>query len=399
MNILVVSSYLPHPLFSGGDTRLFNLLKILGKEHKITLVCEKRSFQTKQDIFELEQLCQNVITVPRVKQWSINNILKTGLSDNSFLITGHTSQPMRDAITSILFTQKIDLIHVETSYVLQNIPATKVPLLLVEHNIEYLVYQRYLDKASKLIRPLLQIDVNKLKRFEQHAWRRATRVATVSPQEKDIIQKLKSDVSVVPNGVDLDTFAMKHVPSFLKTANEKRLLFIGDFNWIQNRDAVTWLIFKVWPLLRKRLADENLKLWIVGRHIPNSIKKMSDINIISTESAPDASEVFRHSYLLLAPIRVGGGTSYKILESMASGTPVITTGLGVEGILAERGKDILVGDDPLEIADLVENIVKDNKFYIKVAVNAREKIEQNYSWVSIAKQLNKIYQLTTVTKK
>ncbi len=399
MNILVVSSYLPFPLHSGGETRLYNLLKILSQKHKITLVCEMRSFQTKRDIFELEKFCQSVITVPRKKQWSLNNILKTGFSANSFLITGHTSQSMRDAITSILFTQHIDLIHVETSYVLQNIPATKVPVLLVEHNIEYLVYQRYLDKGNKLSKPLLQVDVNKLKRFEQHAWRRASRVAAVSPQERDVIKKLKSDVSVIPNGVDLDTFAMKHVPSFLKTVKEKRLLFIGDFNWIQNRDAVSWLILKVWPLLRKRFSDSNLKLWIVGRHIPDSIKNMSGLDILATESAPSAADVFRQSYLLLAPIRVGGGTSYKILESMACGTPVITTSLGAEGILADKDKDILVGNEPSEICDMVERLLENDKMYTKIAVNAREKIEQNYSWLGIAKQLDELYHLTAVTKK
>ena len=74
MNILLVSSYLPYPLFSGGHIRLYNLIKELSPKHKITLICEKRDHQGEADIAELKKLCKKVIVVPRRKQWSVANI-------------------------------------------------------------------------------------------------------------------------------------------------------------------------------------------------------------------------------------------------------------------------------------------------------------------------------------
>ena len=50
MKILMISSYLPYPLYSGGQVRLFNLIKELSGKHEITLICEKRKHQTDDDI-------------------------------------------------------------------------------------------------------------------------------------------------------------------------------------------------------------------------------------------------------------------------------------------------------------------------------------------------------------
>lgn len=399
MNILVVSSYLPYPLHSGGNIRLYNLLRLLSKKHTITLICETRSHQTRQDIGEVEKICKQVITVPRKKQWSIKNIAQTGVSRNAFLINGHTNLAMKDMITSIIYTQDIDLIHVETSYVLQNIPATKIPIILVEHNIEYLVYQRYLEKAPAFLRPILKIDIIKLKKFEEQAWKRVTYVAAVSPQEKNIIEKITPQVTVIPNGVNLETFSFKPITSFLKTDGEKRVLFIGDFKWLQNKDSVHWILKNIWPLIKNQFADDNIKFWIVGKHIPESIKSIKDPDVIVEEDAPSASDVFQQAYILLATIRVGGGTSYKILESMASGTPVITTSLGLEGIMAEKNKDVFVADQPLEILTTIDKFLHDKKLYSATAVNAREKIEQNYSWEMIAKDLDSLYRKVASNRK
>src|SRR5690242_13713182 len=144
MRILVVSSYLPFPLHSGGHVRLFNLIKQLSKRHKITLICEKRDFQTQTDINEVGKFCEEIITVPRKKQWSIQNIFKAGFSSYPFLLVGHTSLEMKQQIVRVLNEKQFDVIHIETFYVNQNLPKTYLPVVLVEHNVEYEVYQRFI---------------------------------------------------------------------------------------------------------------------------------------------------------------------------------------------------------------------------------------------------------------
>ncbi|MBI4096244.1 MAG: glycosyltransferase [Candidatus Levybacteria bacterium] len=396
MNILLVSSYLPYPLTSGGHIRLYNLLKELSGKHMVTLICEKRDYQGDAEINELKKFCKKVIAVPRNKQWTVKNILKTGLSFSPFLITGHTSFEMKKEIKREINENQFDLIHAETSYVMQNIPQTDIPIVLVEHNVEYLIYKRFADNAPLLLKPLLYIDVLKLKYWEEKIWKRATRLVAVSQSDKEIMDKLKQDTSIVSNGVDVKKFKMQS-SKFKTDGKEKRILFIGDFKWVQNRDAINWIIKEIWPRLRAEfipsMTDRGIKLWVVGRSIPDKIKKLTnDKSIVFDEQAPKETEaIYQRSDIVLTPIRVGGGTSYKILEGMASGVPVITTPLG-NAMNAKEDYEIVIAKTPKDFVEKIKRLLEDEKFYNGISVNARKLVEEKFNWKKISNDLNSVYE-------
>ncbi|MDP2585333.1 MAG: glycosyltransferase family 4 protein [Candidatus Levybacteria bacterium] len=396
MNILLISSYLPYPLFSGGHIRLYNLIKELSAKHKITLVCEKRDHQGDVEISEVKKFCKKVITVPRKKQWSLKNIIKTGLSTLPFLVIGHTSSEMYREIKRELSENQFDLIHVETSYVMQNIPATEVPVILAEHNVEYLVYKRFADKAPLLLRLFLYIDVLKLKYWEETMWQKATKLVAVSKIEKEIMSKIRKDTVIVSNGADITRFKVQS-SKFKVDGGEKRILFIGEFKWMQNRDAIEWIIKEIWPRLMAEfipsMTDKGIKLWVVGRTIPESIRRLtSDKNIIFDDNAPrETEEIFKQANLLLAPIRVGGGTSFKILEAMASGVPVITTELG-NAIGAKEEVEIVIAKNTEDFVVKIKKLVDDEKYYEIISKNARKLIEEKFNWTKIAEDLNSVYE-------
>lgn len=393
MNILIVSSYLPFPLFSGGHIRLYNLIKELSRKHKITLICEKRDYQGNVEVSELKKFCKKVITVDRKKQWTIGNILKTGLSLQSFLVTGHANLEMKREIRRELNESQFDLIHVETSYVMQNIPPIDIPLVLVEHNVEYLVYKRFADNAPIFLRPLLYIDVFKLRYWEENIWKNVAKLVSVSEIEKKIMSKIRNDVILVSNGVDVEKFKTKSDQR--PATSEKKILFIGEFRWVQNVNAIEWILKEIWPRLRAEFIPSmisGIKLWVVGRNIPESIKKLaSDKNIIFDDNAPKETElIYQKADLLLAPIRVGGGTSFKILEAMASGVPVITTPLG-NAIGALENEEIVIAKTPEEFVRCIKKLIEDKKFSNVISENARKLVEEKYNWQKISEDLNSVY--------
>lgn len=387
MNILIVSSYLPFPLFSGGHVRLFNIIRELSEKHTITLVCEKRTHQTQEDIQILKKYCKTVIVFPRKKQWSVKNIIKTGFSQEPFLITGHTNKAMKQAIKELLAEEVFDVIHAETFYVMQNIPERTIPIVLTEHNIEYLVYKRFAQQAPRLLRPLLYIDIEKLKKRETFYWQKASVLVAVSEEEKKEMNR--QDVVVVPNGVDLERFRMQD-SGFKNKETERKVLFIGDFKWIQNQDAIAWILKEIWPAVQGKAS-----LWIVGRTIPESIRKLTnDPSVIFDENAPtETAAIFKQADILLAPIRVGGGTSFKILEAMASGVPVITTSLGIEGITAKNNQEVIIAETTHDFVGGITTLFDNETTYTTIAKNARTLIEKKYSWKTIITSLEKAYQL------
>ncbi len=385
MRILIVSSYLPYPLLDGGRIRLYNILKFLKDKHEITLICEKLPSQTKADVDEVSKVCHKTVVIERQKTWSIRNISKTALSFNPLLLTAHTNKEITKAIQKELGAQEFDLIHVETFYVMQNLPKVSIPVVLVEHNIEYKVYEKYLNKASLILRPALYVDILKLRRKEKESWKKADELIAVSIKEQKIMGE---ETKLVPNGVDIEKFKKKKKDL---GKLEKKVLFIGNFKWIQNRDSAAFIINNIWP--RVVAKNKNLKLWVVGKDIPEAILKLQNETIFFDENAPDQTElIFQEEELLLSKIRIEGGTNIKILEAMASSTPVITTKLGNEGIEAKNGEEIIICDKPDEFVNKTLLILSDKYLYEKIARNGRIFVEKNFDWRNIAKRLDEIYQ-------
>lgn len=392
MRILLLSSFLPYPLYTGGHIRLYNLIKELSKKHEITLLCEKRDYQSDKDISEVKKICTKVIAVKRRKQWSLKNMLKTSCSSYPFLVVGHINPEMQDKAKELLTEKNFDLIHVETFYVAQNLPKVSIPVVLIDHNVEYLVYGRYAKTFPIFTRPVLHLDALKMKHWEKYFWKKATKLVAVSEEEKILMER--GDVSVVPNGVNIKDFRMD---SSKANSSEKTILFIGDFRWLQNKDSASWILKEIWPEISSKSETEgsksHVKLWIVGRNIPNSIKKLSNNqSVIFDENAPaNTSKIFSKADVLLAPIRAGGGTSFKILEAMASGVPVVTTSLGIEGITARDRQEVMIGNSSSELAKKILEILQDKNLYQEIAKNGRKLIEDKYDWEKIAKRLEEVY--------
>jgi glycosyltransferase involved in cell wall biosynthesis len=383
---------------SGGQNRLYNIIKELSQRHEITLICEKRSYQTQKDIEEVKKICKKVVTVERRKQWSAPNILKAAFSTHSFLYTGHVHPLMQEKIREELAKEKFDLIHVETFYVFQNLPATTIPVVLVEHNIEYKVYERFMQRAPLPLRPILALDIAKMKKEEEYSWHKAKKVAAVSEDDRKDIQEQHISTAVVPNGVNPDIFTFKDSKKAV-TQEEKRILFIGDFKWIQNKDTANWIIKEIWPKIKEKQQSlpsrPNCTLWIVGRSIPNTIKSLTtDPSVLFDEkgSAAPTQEIFQKANILLAPIRVGGGTSYKVLESMSCGTPTVITPLSAQALHAADGQESQIGATADELANKVTQLLHDPKLYEKISRNGRKFIEDKYTWKAIVKKLEKVYQ-------
>ena len=70
----------------------------------------------------------------------------------------------------------------------------------------------------------------------------------------------------------------------------------------------------------------------------------------------------------------------KIPEAMAAGVPVVSTSMGAEGLDCVHGEHLLIADTPEEFASAVENVLTDSRLADHLRWNARELVEQRYSW-------------------
>jgi glycosyltransferase involved in cell wall biosynthesis len=94
----------------------------------------------------------------------------------------------------------------------------------------------------------------------------------------------------------------------------------------------------------------------------------------------------------VAPMRAGSGQLLKVLEGMASGTPVVTTGRGLSGIEATPGEHLLVADDPAAFAAHVVNLLRDDRLAARIGLAGRQLVERLYTWERSVADLERVYE-------
>ncbi len=390
MRILMLTPYLPYPPSSGGQIRSYNLIKQLSVDHQITLCSLIKSDGDKKYIDKLKPFCKEVFVFKRAeKPWTLKNILKTGFSSFPFLVIRNYSDEEKKALPEIIGRGDFDIIHAETFYVSPHIPKVGIPVVLVDQTIEYDVY-RHVAKNFKFpaLKPMLWVDVLKIKYWESFYWKKAARVVAVSEQDAKVMKKMVPGlkVAVVPNGVGEDLSA--DLPShFNKTA-----LFMGNYAWLQNIEAARILAKEIFPLILKEVPDA--KLVIAGQDTNKIAGLQSDqINLLnlSADDVEGVKRAYRESGVLIAPLYGPGGTRLKILGAMASRLPVVTTTVGISGIDAINGESVLVADKKEDIAKLAVKLFNDRKLYEKIEKNARMLVDSKYSYEAIAKKLSSVY--------
>lgn len=386
----MITPYLPYPLVSGGQIRTYNLLKNLSSKHQITLSSFVRNKEEKKYLEKLKPYCANIIIFERRKAWSPLNVLMAAITPFPFLVSIYFDWSVRRKIKQELAKEKFDLIHAETFYVMPNIPETKVPIFLVEQVIEYLVYQRFVQSLpgyAFLLKLFLYIDVTKIKLWERFYWKKAKRLAAMSGEDRAFIKKYDNHllVDVVANGVDIDFFTKtkKTLPKI------PTILFVGNFKWLPNRDAARFLIEEIWPIVRSNI--KNCKLWIVGRNPPEEITRYQTAEIVINGAVEDIRQAYANSSVLVAPIRNGRGTKYKILEAMVTKTPIVGTTLAVDGIEIKNGQHALVSETTQQLAADTIKVLNNQQLGAKLAEAAYKLVTKKYNWQIISEKLDKIY--------
>lgn len=387
----MLTPYLPYPPSSGGQIRSYNLIKQLSKKHQITLCSLIKDDNEKKYSEHLKKYCQKVYLFKRAqKPWTLSNILRTGFSKFPFVVIRNYSAEEKKTIEKILLEEDFDIIHAETFYVSPHIPQTKIPIVLVDQTIEYQVYQHVVENFKPFfLRPLLKLDVLKIKFWETYYWKKTSQVVAVSERDAALMRELVNGlkVEVVPNGVGEDMMD-DHPVHYNRT-----ILFMANYLWMQNIEAARVLVKKVFPLILKKMPD--VKLVIAGQNT-DKIANLSSENIIIKNLKIDDEEGVKKAYqtsgVLVAPLYGPGGTRLKILAAMAAKLPVVTTTIGIEGIAAQNNISVLYGQSVHDLASLTVKLLSDKELYNKIALSARKLVEEKYTYQKIAEKLSDIYE-------
>jgi glycosyltransferase involved in cell wall biosynthesis len=155
-----------------------------------------------------------------------------------------------------------------------------------------------------------------------------------------------SKIDVLPNGVDPqemhpDPAAGEAVRREIGISTEtKMLLFFGQLQYAPNRDALHALRTEVLPRLDS--CGLRYEAIVAGKgDLPDLKRRLAHPRLRFVGAVSDIASYISAADAVLAPIESGGGTRLKILESVACGTPVVSTSIGAEGIARQPCGELL----------------------------------------------------------
>jgi len=186
---------------------------------------------------------------------------------------------------------------------------------------------------------------------------------------------------VVPNVVDFDHYAPR------EDDNISTILFQGAMDWFPNRDAVTFFVARMLPLLKQSVP--HIRFVVAGRNPPPTfVSKFAGVSGIEfTGNVPDMRAEIAKAAVCIVPLRIGSGTRLKILEAAAMAKPVVSTRIGAEGLNFSDGEEIVLADEPLAVARAIVALLADPVRRRTIGLAARRRVEVQYSMSALRSAL------------
>lgn len=391
MHVLFVSTRSPYPLTGGHALRTFHLLREAARRHDVTFLTFVQHPEEWDGLNVLEEFCVRVVAMETPADRSRLS-LAAGLVANlpsplPFVAAKYDTKQMRAAIAAAS-ARRVDLLHLDMlplAVYLDALPG--VPTVLVDHNVEHILLERRADTESGPARLFWRVQARRLKRFEAGAVSRATRVIAVSDVDASVLRALSpgAEVRTVANGVDTGYFRPSDEPE-----RPDEIVFVGAMTHQPNVDSVRFFCESVWPAIRAARPDA--RFVVIGAHPPDSVRAYGRLPGVSIEGqVPDIRPYVSRAAVYVVPLRVGGGTRLKILDAMAMGKAIVSTAVGCEGLDVRPGHDIVVADEPGDIAAKVLTLMGDASLRKALGSAARRTVEDRYTWERLGEAQEEVY--------
>ncbi len=375
--VLVLTPRFPYPPIGGDRLRIMHLCRALSTHFELTLLslCETQEEMRYQPSDSLFREVHKV----HLPRW--RSFLNTALA-----LPG--SRPLQLAYyESPVFRQRLKELAAQHDLVLAHLIRTgqyvehlDVPRILEMTDAISMNYERV--KATKGNRDWKRLvyafEQKRLQPYEMSTIERFDRVWLTSHTDREFLSAQHGGfIDVIPNGTDVD-----RLPYAPPGRSGNAIIFIGNMTTLQNQDACESFIREVLPLVRAQAPTVVFR--IVGS-APDSVKRK-----FSRYEGVELTGRLEHIYdgvecafCGVCPVRAGAGIQNKVLEYLALGLPCVTTPVGLGGVEARDGVEVLVYRDPQQAARQVLDLHTNTSLRLKIAEAGRALVEERYDWQTL----------------
>jgi glycosyltransferase involved in cell wall biosynthesis len=304
------------------------------------------------------------------------------------------------ALRDLLSQHAFDVIHIEGMEMAPYLSiieemSPRAVVIYDAHNAEYALQRRIASQDLHLPRRWLlaaysMVQASRLTALEAGVCSRVDRVIAVSGADAEMLRALPhtTPVTVIPNAI----FTSDYGPGGFSEAPVKRpsMVFTGKMDFRPNVDAVLWFAEEILPRIAGAVPGAHFT--VVGQKPhPRLDVLRANPDVTLTGWVEDIRSYLRATDVYVAPLRMGSGTRFKLLEAMAMECAIVSTRLGAEGLTVQHGAHLLLVDSPDEFADAVVALLRDQPRRQELAVKAASLVRAAYDWHTIIPHLEAVY--------
>jgi glycosyltransferase involved in cell wall biosynthesis len=359
---------------------MFQMIRFLSKHVELDLVAPQLEGATEAERL-LASSCRQIEFVPQSQGTWSRRFLRLGPYE--------TDPVLSRAVARRLATENYGAVQVEKPAMLPYLPRTLgIPIILdlwaygLAGAWRALWTERGLGTRARNLLRLVRFGA-----YDAFCWPATHCLLVVSEIDRQRCLRSRRDrrVQVVPNGVDCKGIRPTPTPS----RGARVIMFTGDMSFAPNIEAAVLLCREIFPSIRR--SHPEVQLHIVGRNPAPRILECRVPGVVVTGTVPDMLVYLQRATVYVAPHFTGAGTRTKLLEAMAAGLPIVTTTIGLEGIAAHPGREIMVGDTRAELLALVRQLLDDQNERRRLGEAARRLVEARYDWSQCLAPLEQLY--------
>lgn len=394
MKLLLVCKKFPYPPKDGETIAIFNHIKGYHKAgHQVAVA----AINTSKHHTDMKSLPEAVLKLAQFHSVDIDTAVRPVAAfinlfqNTSYHIARFEATSFKEKLENILTGNKFDVIQLEGLYLAPYLSVvrkqSKALVAMRPHNIEHEIWERMADTlAPGLKKHYLKLQAARLKKYEISMLNKYDVIVPITSRDGALFKKLGCSLPMFasPAGVDSEEYKPDdRLPEF------PSVFFLGGLDWLPNQDGLKWFIEKVWS--RVAQANNRVKFFIAGRNAPRWIQNLDENGVKVIGEVDDAKAFINSKSIMAVPLFSGSGMRIKIIEGMAMGKTVISTGLGAEGIDYSAGENIIIADTAEEFYRAIIKCIDNREYATSIGKNAARFAREYFNNDTLVNSLLKFY--------
>ncbi len=398
--ILYLAKQFPWPTNVGSRQRAFHVVRGLARAGDVVLAAlDDPPPPGEQDAFRAAAGVERLVFVspatslgarpqPRrsLLARAVGGVATTLLSPVPEMVRYWWSPKMVETLAELRRREAFDVVYAAQSWMAEHARAAGFARIVVDVDdlVSALSWQEVRRGPWSARTPL-----DALRAWREHAWerslpRRFTRVVVAKDADRGFFPApLRHRVRVLPNGI--------RIPPHRQAEAEldDTLLFVGTLGYAPNADAIAWFAREVMPLLWR--ARPGARFQVAGFGTADHLHGvLADPRCPVAESPPELAPFYARAAVVVAPVRIGGGTRIKILEALAYGKAVVSTRFAAEGLGLRDGVEVEFADTAAEMAARCLALLGDPARRRALGEAGHRHVAERFDWAKIEERVGEM---------